>query len=812
MNSSALSTSPIERAEFIRVGGLVQGVGFRPTVWRLAHQYGMRGSVSNDGHGISIHVCGAADGIDAFVQALTNEALPLARVDRIDREPAANLPTDAAFRIIESGVTGISTGVVPDAATCPECVKEIFDPFARRYRYPFTNCTHCGPRLSIIEGIPYDRASTTMCSFDLCAACRSEYGDPEDRRFHAQPVACHACGPRAWLERGDGAAIALDTITTLDAVDAVCSLLQRGEIVAIKGLGGFQLACDATNEVTVAKLRERKHRERKPFALMARDLDVVRAHCEVNAADEALLQSPAAPIVLMTTNAGSHIAESVAPGLNTLGFMLPNTPLHHLMLRRMKRPIVMTSGNLTDEPQCIDNDDAKARLRGIADYFLLHNRDITRRVDDSVMCVTAGKARVLRRARGYAPATIALPPGFENTPPILALGGELKNTFCLLREGQATLSHHIGDLEYAPTYADYQRAIDDYLHLFEQQPRIVAVDQHPEYFSAKLGRSMIERQSALALAEVQHHHAHIAACMAENGVALNAGPVIGIALDGLGWGEDGTLWGGEFFLADYTTAKRVATFKPVALIGGEKAVYEPWRNTYAHLIAEMGWLRFAMNYEELDLFEFLDAKPRDLLNSMLKSGVNSPLASSCGRLFDAVAAAVGVCRDRVAYEGQAAIEFEALVDQKTIIEEDDELAYPFAIPRLKGSNMPYVEPLGMWQALLGDLILGAPVGVISARFHKGLAIIIARMADKLSRHESPDESIKTVALSGGVFQNRLLLEQVVTRLQAQGFTVLTHSSVPANDGGLALGQAVVAAARSLLNQKQHNKEESTICV
>ena len=428
------------------------------------------------------------------------------------------------------------------------------------------------------------------------------------------------------------------------------------------------------------------------------------------------------------------------------------------------------------------------------------------------MRVVVGKSSVLRRARGYAPATIALPPGFENAPPILALGGELKNTFCLLYEGSATLSHHIGDLENAPTYADYQRAIDDYLLLFEQQPRIVVVDRHPEYISAKLGRDRVARRPALALADVQHHHAHIAACMAENGVGLNAGPVIGIALDGLGWGDDGTLWGGEFFLADYAKAKRVATFKPVAMIGGEKAVYEPWRNSYAHLIAEMGWPRFAMNYEALDLFKFLDVKPRDLLNSMLKSGVNSPLASSCGRLFDAVAAAADVCRERVAYEGQAAIEFEALVDQKTLTDEDDELAYPFAIPRLKASNMPYIEPLGMWQALLGDLILGTPVGVMSARFHKGLAIIIARMADKLSRHESPDEPIKTVALSGGVFQNRVLLEQVVTRLEAQGFTVLTHSSVPANDGGLALGQAVVAAARTLLNQKQCNKEESAICV
>ena len=811
MSAAFTAVRAAEHAEIILVAGLVQGVGFRPTVWRLAHHYGMRGSVSNDGQGVRIHVCGATDGLEAFVQALRSQAPPLSRVDHINRTSATTLPADVGFYIVKSATTEVRTGVVPDAATCTDCRTEIFDPFGRRYRYPFTNCTHCGPRLSIIRGIPYDRASTTMRAFDLCAACQAEYDDPGNRRFHAQPIACHACGPHAWLERADGAAIALDTLTTLDAVDAACSLLQRGEIVAIKGLGGFQLACDATNELAVARLRERKHRQHKPFALMARDLDMVRSCCDTGAAEEALLQSPAAPIVLMAALAGNKVAASVAPGLKILGFMLPNTPLHHLMLRRMNRPIVLTSGNLSDEPQCIDNNDAKKRLGGICTYFLLHNRDVARRVDDSVAWVNVGRERVLRRARGYAPATLALPPGFAKAPPILALGAELKNTFCLLREGVAVLSHHIGDLENAPTHTDYQRAIVDYLQLFDQQPQIVVVDKHPEYLSAKLGRTLQAQNPALCLTEIQHHHAHIAACMAENNVPLDSGLVIGIAMDGLGWGDDGSLWGGEFFLADYRTATRVATFKPVPMLGGGKAVFEPWRNTYAHLVVEMGWARFAMNYEELELFRFLDGKPRDLLNSMLKSGVNSPLASSCGRLFDAVAAAAGVCREHAAYEGQAAIEFEALADPVTLNEEDDELAYPFAIPRLKDSNLPYIEPLGMWQALLGDLILGAPVGVISARFHKGLAITIARMADKLSRHESPDEPIKTVALSGGVFQNRLLLAQLVMRLEAQGFKVLTHSRVPANDGGIAFGQAVVAAARWTANQEPAHKNKEPSC-
>ena len=802
MNDLAELPATRDRAELIRVRGLVQGVGFRPNVWRLAQRYGLRGWVANDAEGVCIRACGASAAVDAFVRALSLEAPPLARVDAIERASADDLQNETDFRIVASRGGGVRTGVVPDAAACSECVREVFDPFGRRYRYPFTNCTHCGPRLSIVDAIPYDRSATTMRAFTMCTQCRAEYENPEDRRFHAQPIACHACGPRAWLERADGAPIAIDTLTTLDAVDAVCSLLQRGEIVAIKGLGGFQLACDATNETAVARLRERKHREGKPFALMARDMAVIRRHCIVTESDEALLQSAAAPIVIMDARSNAEntaqVAASVAPGIPTLGFMLPNTPLHHLVLRRMNRPIVMTSGNLSDEPQCIDNADACKRLGGIADYFLLHDRTIAHRVDDSVAKVVDGATRILRRARGYAPVPMPLPEGFDQAPQVLAMGAELKNTFCLLREGFAIVSHHIGDLEEALTYADYRATVEQYLQLFEHQPQLVAVDRHPEYLSTKLGRQCAERKS-IAVVEVQHHHAHIAACMAENGLALGAQPLIGIALDGLGMGDDGTLWGGEFLLADYRECKRLATFKPVCLPGGEQAMHEPWRNTYAHLMAEMGWPRFATNYAELDLYGFLEIKPRQLLDDMMAREVNSPRASSCGRLFDAVAAAAGVCRERARYEGQAAIEFEALVDPRTMAEEDDSLAYPFAIPRLKGSNMPYVEPLAMWQALLGDLILDTPVPVIAARFHKGLAIVIARMAEKLSRYESGDEAITTVALSGGVFQNRVLLEQVVERLEAHGFRVITHRQVPANDGGLALGQAVVAAARSLVH-------------
>ncbi|MEW6353789.1 MAG: carbamoyltransferase HypF [Pseudomonadota bacterium] len=794
MNQCADLPTSLESAEIIRVRGLVQGVGFRPKVWRLAQRYGLRGTVANDGDGVLIQVSGAEGVLDDFITALRTDPPPLARIDELVRSRCDEAISAADFRIIESAATRVTTGILPDAATCSECLAEIFDPLARRYRYPFSNCTHCGPRLSIVEGIPYDRARTTMACFPLCPSCAAEYSDPQDRRFHAEASACHACGPKAWLQRGDGKALAVEAYTMMDDVDAACTLLQRGHIVAIKGLGGFQLACDATQETAVARLRELKHRPGKPFALMARDVDVIRRYAAVNDKELALLTGPAAPIVLLNA-AGERLPEAVAPGVRTLGFMLPNTALHDLLLKRMTRPIVLTSGNLSDEPQCISNADALARLGGIAEFFLMHNRDIVCRVDDSVVTVAASEARIVRRARGYAPAPLRLPAGFEKTPALLAMGGELKNTFCLLRAGQAVLSHHMGDLEDASTFADYQSSLQRYQTLFEFTPEVIAVDAHPEYLSSKHGRETAET-TGCALIEVQHHHAHIAACMAENGLPLHTAPLLGVVLDGLGYGTDGSFWGGEFLRADYRDFTRLATFKPVAMPGGELAVYQPWRNTYAHLMAEMGWAQLTMNYKELDLHHFLAAQPRALLDDMLKKGVNSPPASSCGRLFDAVAAACGIMRAFVSYEGEAAIRLEALVDEKTLEDEDEALAYPFAIPRLKDSGLPYIEPLAMWQALLGDLILKTPVPVMAARFHKGLAIVITRMVDKLSRCESGDEPIRTVALSGGVFQNKVLLEQVMKRLRALDFTVLTHRQVPTNDGGLALGQAVVAAAHS----------------
>jgi hydrogenase maturation protein HypF len=785
-----------EIAEKITIRGLVQGVGFRPMIWRIANQFSICGTVSNNGNGVEIFAQTSAENLEKFISAIQTEAPTLARIDEIIRAKIEILPTLSNFQIIESRETEIRTGIVPDACICEACKAEIFDPFARRFRYPFTNCTNCGPRLSIIENIPYDRTNTTMRDFEMCAECRAEYENPADRRFHAQPIACYKCGPKVWLERADGKPIAVETFTMLDETDAVCTLLQKGFIVAIKGIGGFQIACDATNEASVKRLRELKHREMKPFALMVRDLEIAQQFCEISDQEAKILQSPSAPIVILNQSEiqspKSKIAKSVAPNINTLGVMLPNTPLHHLVLKRMERPIVLTSGNLSDEPQCIDNQEAIEKLGKIADYFLMNNRPIAQRVDDSVIKIIADAPRVFRRARGFAPATFVLPKGFENAPPVLAFGGELKNTFCLLKDGKAIISQHIGDLEDAATQADYRHNLLLYETLYQHQPTVLVCDLHPEYLSSKLAREFAERE-CLPLIETQHHHAHIAACLAENGVEIDAKPVIGVALDGLGVGGDGAFWGGEFLLANYTEYKRLATFKPVAMPGGEQAIKEPWRNTYAHLSAEMGWARFAMNYAELEIFQFLDKKPREILDGMMKKGVNSPLASSCGRLFDAVAAAIGICQEKAFYEGQGAVELEQIVDEKTLREEDETLAYPFAIPRLKESNLPYIEPLAMWQALLGDLILHTPKPVISARFHKGLAKIIVQMIEKLSNYEA--DGVSVVALSGGVWQNKILFEEVLRRLDEKGFTVLTHRQFPTNDGGLSLGQAAIAAAR-----------------
>lgn len=766
------------------VRGQVQGVGFRPTVWRLANELGLTGHVRNTHDGVEIHVWG--EQIERFVQRLAQEVPALARIEGIDRVEIAT-PAPAQFEIAASSAGKMATDITPDAATCKDCIEEIRDPFANRFRYPFANCTNCGPRFSIISGAPYDRAFTTMHGFGLCPTCESEFEDPEDRRFHAQPIACHACGPRAWIERLGRGAVSHEAFSMLDDVDAVAGMLIKGFIVAVKGMGGFHLACDATNAEVVRRLRQRKKRRSKAFALMARDVDVIGRYCRVSAAEAALLDSPASPIVLLAVN-GEPLPDDIAPDLNRYGFMLPHTPLHHLMMRRLDRPIVMTSGNISGYPQCTTNEAAREELAEVADFALMHDREIANRIDDSVVRVDLARPRMLRRSRGYAPSSMPLPPGFSDRTQLIAMGGELKNTFCLVKEGRAILSQHMGDLENASTSSDVEHNLALYRQLFHHEPDLIAVDRHPEYLSTKKGRELAHERS-VPLIEVQHHHAHVAACLAENAWPMDKGPVLGIAMDGLGLGPDGTIWGGEFLACDYASFERLGCLKPVALPGGTAAVREPWRNAYAHLMAEMGWADFQMNYAELELFARLEGTPRETLDGMIKTGTNSPLSSSCGRLFDAAAALAGLAWDRQDYEGQAAMAFEAALD-RSALEEPDDLVYPFNVPQLAGVGIPYIEPVWAWRALLGDLILGTPAGIISARFHRGLAKAIVRLAERLTSART----ISTVALTGGCFQNATLFELVHSGLERSGLDVLTHSTTPANDGGLALGQAAVALA------------------
>ena len=773
-------------SERIRVRGLVQGVGFRPTVWRIARDCGLDGDVCNDGAGVLIRVQGDAATIERFCTRLRAECPPLARIDSIERQPAAPLGL-SGFDIAASAAGAIRTGVVPDAATCPACLAEIRDPAERRYRYPFANCTHCGPRLSIVRAIPYDRGNTSMAAFPLCADCAAEYADPADRRFHAQPIACPACGPKVWLEDDAGQAI---DFRERDAIAAAGALLRKGRILAIKGIGGFHLACDASDPAVVARLRARKRRLRKPFALMARDIDVIRRYCRVAPAEEELLGAPAAPILLLeVADPGGQapgLAPDLAPGQDTLGFMLPYSPLHHLLLEDWDTPLVMTSGNLSEEPQCIGNDDAQQRLRGLADAWLLHDRAIVNRVDDSVVRLMRGRPRLLRRARGYAPAPLPLPPGLEAAPPVLALGGELKNTICLLQGGQAILSQHLGDLEDARTAEEFEATVGLYRGLYRHDPQQLVVDLHPDYRSTRFGEALAARE-ACDIVRVQHHFAHVASVLADNARPLDAGPVIGIALDGLGLGEDGTLWGGEFLLADYRGYRRVAHLRQAPLPGGVKAMLEPWRNTYAHIVTHLGRAAFERDYAGLELAEWLRQRPLDLLDRMLAAGLNSPMSSSCGRLFDAVAGALDLSRAGIGYEGEAAIALEVLARRAG----DAGEAYPFAVD-VDGEPWQ-LDPAPMWRALFDDLAAGTAPERIAARFHAGLAAAVAGLGERLAR----EHGVGSVALSGGVLQNRTLFEALAQRLETAGLDVLAHERVPANDGGLALGQAVIAAARAL---------------
>ncbi len=767
----------------VRVSGLVQGVGFRPTVWRLARELGLDGDVRNDGAGVVIRLWGDEQIRARFLTRLEQASPPLARIDAVDTSPIQGEEgRPNGFQILVSGEGAVRTGIVPDAAVCPDCRREILDPDDRRYRYPFTNCTHCGPRFSIVRAIPYDRANTSMDRFPMCAACTGEYEDPANRRFHAQPNACPDCGPRVWLEERQGGEIQ----QTEDAITVAAQLIREGKIVAVKGIGGFHLACDAANEQAVAELRRRKGRYHKPFALMARDEEIIAEHCVLDGQERQLLHSTAAPIVLLQQREERPLAPSVAPGQDTLGFMLPYTPLHILLLEAMPGPIVLTSGNPSEEPQLIANETAQERLAPITDYFLMHDREILNRVDDSVVRMMAGRERIIRRARGYAPAPLLLPPGFEEAEGITALGGESKNTFCILKEGRAILSQHLGDLENLESYRTYQSTLRLYNELFQHRAQTLVADLHPGYRSTRLGQELAQSEG-VPLLQVQHHHAHVAACMAENGWSRDAGPVLGVVLDGLGYGPDGTLWGGEFLLADYSEYERLAHLRTTPMLGGNQAVLEPWRSAYTHLKQLIG-KDLLLQDQGSEWMQYLSQKPIEVLDRMMAQGINAPLTSSAGRLFDAVAAVLGICRDRIHYEGQAAMELEAMIPSGLV---SRVAPYPFQLER-GGEGPAVLDPVPMWQALLKDLGNGRTRDEIAAAFHRGFAEAVAATAADLCREAGVD----TVVLSGGVFQNRILFEGVVAGLESRGLQVLTHSQVPSNDGGLSLGQAVIAAAAS----------------
>jgi hydrogenase maturation protein HypF len=782
------------RGASIHITGIVQGVGFRPFVYGLAKRLALTGSVRNTSAGVDIEADGTKSTLDDFIFTLKNELPPLARID--DLQTNWHDPNGfTTFEILHSeAVAGAFQPISPDVCTCPDCLRELFDPKDRRYRYPFINCTNCGPRFTIITDIPYDRPNTTMAPFAMCPECAAEYQNPLDRRFHAQPMACPVCGPHVWLETRPTSHVPRHALASGDeAILAAQRMLTEGKIVAIKGLGGFHLACDATNPTVVSDLRRRKLRVDKPFALMMPDLETVKQHCFVNDAERELLLSRARPIVLLNRRPESNIATESAPRQDTLGIMLPYTPLHYLLLadnRSRITALVMTSGNLSEEPIATDNDEARQRLASLADAFLMHNRDIHTRCDDSVVRVISDQLSVisdqsesktlitdhwslstfpLRRSRGYAPDPIQLP---FDAPPLLATGPELKNTFCLTRERYAFLSHHIGDIENYETLRSFEDGVAHLERLFRIQPKAIACDLHPNYLSTRYALQRAERDNLPTFA-VQHHHAHVAACMAEHGLTGES-PLIGVVFDGTGYGEDATIWGGEFLVADYACYQRPYHLAHFPLPGGDAAIRHPARTALA-LLWQLG-----LDWDEhLAPSQDLCYEERMALRVQLERGLNAPLTSSMGRLFDAAAALAGV-RQQVNYEAQAAIEFEALADP---LEEGE---YLFTV------NRPEIQPRPAFEALRADVLASVPLAVISARFHNGLAEMVCEVCCRI-RSES---SLNAVALSGGVWQNQLLLKRTLARLQGKGFQVYIHRQVPTNDGGLSLGQAAVAIVRS----------------
>ncbi len=797
----------------IEIKGIIQGVGFRPFVYNLANKLDLTGWVRNTSAGVQIEAEGSAYKIQEFLRLLQTEPPPLAQIEQLD---ATIKPTNGFERFeiwhsenIESAFVPVS----PDISICDDCLRELFDPNDRRYLYPFINCTNCGPRFTIIQNIPYDRPQTTMAKFLMCPECRSEYEDPTNRRFHAQPIACPACGPVIWLETRD------DKVNGLDGLLHAIRMIREGYIVAIKGLGGFHLACDATNKEAVEQLRKRKLRIDKPFALMLSDMAEIEKHCLVSDYERRLLLSKERPIVLLQKVDGSPIVSQVAPNQRNLGIMLPYTPLHYLLFnleaelepfkRHEELVLVMTSGNLKEEPITYKNHEAREKLFLLADAIVMHDRPIHTRCDDSVVQVLKSRVSAqderrntgtkkalveqlipIRRARGYIPSPIQLQ---EKFPPILAAGGELKNTFCLIRDSYAFLSQHIGDLDNFETLQSFEENIRHFENLFRVKPEIIAYDRHPDYLSTRYALERIENEGLTGI-DVQHHHAHVVACMAEHGLKKDE-KVLGVAFDGTGYGDDGAIWGGEIIIADYRDFKRLAHLKYVPLPGGEKAIKEPWRMALSWLKhAQIDWsedlppvMYIGKADKNNDVYQYSGAKLLEALNHQIDNQINCPLTSSMGRLFDAVSSLIGVCQI-VSYEAQASIEMEALVDQCFV----EPYKYTISTENDAIDEVMIIDPTPMFQGIVSDIRSKRGTGTIASRFHFTIAHIIKDVILSLSKIQNTSK----VILSGGVWQNRILLEQTITLLNSLGFEVYTHQRVPCNDGGLAFGQAIIAAYRA----------------
>ncbi len=823
-----------------RISGIVQGVGFRPFVARCAKSLQLNGTVLNDGQGVLIEVVGIPTNIQKLKQQLFNNAPKLARIRNIEsvavRDENALLQA-TEFSIDFSQQTDVVTDVPPDAVTCPDCLQEIFDPNNRRFSYSFTNCIACGPRYSIIESMPYDRPATTMRSFKMCTACETEYHNIEDRRFHAQPNACPKCGPQLKLfvqkknlnentihikgkgqenQKSPWEIFSIENNENL--LDEICTRIDHGEIVAIKGIGGYHLVCDAHQHETVEFLRKQKHRPHKPFALMAKNVDAIRPYAMVSDLAKTLLEDPAGSIVLLPKLENNHpvLSNAIAPNQSQLGFLLPISPLHHLLMQRLDRILIFTSANLSGQPQIFQDEIALRDLSSLATAILSHDRPIVRRLEDSVIRLwptlkldkyqSAQNYLVLRQGRGLSPQSVPIPAKFESIPEMMATGADLKSSIALLKSGRAVLSQYLGDQANFENQQSYQKTWQDLQQLYQVRPEKICTDQHPNYFSRQFAEKIVTREeyvNQITLKPIQHHHAHFISCLVENKISANEKNILGIILDGLGFGDDDSLWGFEFLFGGYRKIQRIATLKPIPLLGGEKAQQEPWRVLLAHFIQCESWEQLKEQYHHLPLFQQFSEKPVELLLEMEKSGMNCPQSHSAGRLFDAMAASIDICFDQISYEGQAAMELESLLDSAGVSailgDKPSSKKYTFDFIDSGSSNSEIehqfymLNPTPFWLSVLDDLAQGVSQKEMACKFHVGLAHAIVQMILKITEQNE----ISQVALSGGVSQNLWLTVLIDYFLKKQNISLLTHKNIPANDGGIALGQLFYSANSDL---------------